>query len=74
MFLPPKGGLATAKKRKSTYDVSGSSDKKNITTLFTFNAADEFVTAFAIFKYERLSKVCMAKPAPYWAISKTDSG
>ncbi|XP_032690700.1 uncharacterized protein LOC116853654 [Odontomachus brunneus] len=57
--LAPKGGLVIAEKGKPTYDVFTSSDKENITTLFTVNAAGEIAPSLTVFKYERLPQACL---------------
>ena len=65
-FMAPKGGLVRAEKGKNTYDVSTSSDKENITTLFTVNAAGEIAPPLTVFKYERLPQACLNKAPSDW--------
>lgn len=74
MCLAPKGGLFLAEKGKSTYYVSASSDKENITTLFTVNASGEIAPPLTIFKYERLPQACIDKAPPGWGIGKSENG
>lgn len=74
MYLAPKGGLFVAEKGKPTYDVSASSDKENITTLFTVNAAGEILPPLTVYKYERLPKSCVDAAPPGWGIGKTENG
>ena len=74
VYLAPKGGLVIAEKGKPTYDVFTSSDKENITTLFTVNAAGEIAPPLTVFKYERLPQACLAKAPPGWGIGKSENG
>lgn len=51
--LAPKGELIIRPKGQHVYNESSRSDKENITTLFSCNAAGQFSTPITIFKYER---------------------
>lgn len=72
VYLAPKEGLVIAEKEK--YDVFTSSDKENITTLFTVNAAGEIASPLTVFKYGRLPQACLAKASPDWGIGKNENG
>lgn len=74
VYLAPKGGLVIAEKGKPTYDVFTSSDKENITTLFTVNAAGEIAPPLTVFKYKRLPQDCLAKSPPGWGVGKSENG
>lgn len=74
MCLASKGGLCITEKGKPAYNVSASSDKENITTLFTVNAAGEILPPLTVFKYERLPQTCIDKTPSGWGIGKTESG
>lgn len=43
-----------AEKGQHVYDTSKNSDKENMTTLFTANAAGHYATLLTIYKYKRM--------------------
>lgn len=66
--------IVIAERGKPAYNVSASSNKENITTLFTVNAAGEIAPPFTLFAYERLPKTCIEKAPKGWGIGKTENG
>ncbi|KAG6448525.1 hypothetical protein O3G_MSEX005530 [Manduca sexta] len=73
-FLAPKGTLVLAEKGQHVYDTSKNSDKENITTLFTVNAAGEYAPPLTIFKYKRMSTEVLDNAPNGWGVGKTDKG
>lgn len=73
-FLAPKGGLILAAKGESFFDVSARSDKENVTTLVTVNAAGEIAPPLTIFKYRRLPQAIVKSAPSQWGIGISDSG
>ncbi|KAJ8971514.1 hypothetical protein NQ314_000656 [Rhamnusium bicolor] len=74
MFLSPKGALILAERGKSTYDITTTSEKENVTTLITVNAEGEIAPSLTIFKYDRLPAAVSNAAPPGWGIGKSDSG
>lgn len=62
--------IVIAERGKPAYNVSASSDKESITTLFTVNAAGEIGPPLTVFAYERLPKNCIAKAPKGWELEK----
>lgn len=66
--------VVIAEQGKPAYNVSASSDKENITILFTVNAAGEIAPSLTVFAYEPLPKNCIDKAPKGWRIGKTENG
>lgn len=73
-FLAPKGGLILAPRGEHVYDTSKNSDKENITTLFTVNAAGQKAPPLTLYKYKRMNQDVIQNAPDNWSIGKTDKG
>lgn len=74
IFLSPKGSLVLGPKGKGVYDVVSSSEKDNVTTLITVNAAGLIAPPLTIFKFKRLPKQYVSAAPKHWSIGISDSG
>lgn len=73
-FLSPKGGLILAPRGEHVYDTSNNSDKENITTLFTVNAAGQKAPPLTLYKYKRMNQDVIQNAPDNWSIGKTGKG
>lgn len=72
--LAPKTGVIIGPRGKHVYDERTSSDKENVTTLFTVNGSGNFGPPLTVFKYERIPSA-IAKSAPGgWGLGKSENG
>ncbi|XP_072398070.1 uncharacterized protein [Diabrotica undecimpunctata] len=72
--LAPKSDTVIGPPGKNIYDEQTSSDKENVTTVFTVNAGGKFAPPLTLFYYNRIpSAVCKAAPKG-WGLGKSETG